>query len=32
MNVELADFGIIDCELCSFRLVQPETLMRFFGV
>ena len=28
--VQLAGFGIIDCELCSFRLEQPETLMHFF--
>ena len=30
MNVQLAGFGIIDSELCSFRLEQPETLMHFF--
>ena len=30
MNVQLAGFGIIDSELCSFCLQQPETLMHFF--
>ena len=32
MNVQLAGFGIIDSELCSFCLQQPETLMHFFEV
>ena len=27
MNVQLAHFGIIDSELCSFCLEQPETLL-----
>ena len=31
MNVQLAGFGIIDSELCSFCLQQPETLMHFFS-
>ena len=30
MNVQLAGFGIIDSELCSFCLQLPETLMHFF--
>ena len=30
MNVQLAGFGIIDSELCSFCLQQPETLIHFF--
>ena len=30
MNVQMAGFGIIDSELCSFCLQQPETLMHFF--
>ena len=30
MNVQLAGFGIIDSELCSFCVEQPETLMHFF--
>ena len=30
MNVQLAGFDIIDIELCSFCLQQPETLMHFF--
>ena len=30
MNVQLAGFGIIDSELCSFCLQQPETLMHCF--
>ena len=30
MNVRLAGFGIIDSELCSFSVQQPETLMHFF--
>ena len=30
MNVQLAGFGIINSELCSFCLQQPETLMHFF--
>ena len=30
MNVQLAGFSIIDCELCSFCLQQPETLMHLF--
>ena len=30
MNVQLAGFGIIDSELCSFCLQQPETLILFF--
>ena len=30
MNVQLAGFDIIDSELCSFCLQQPETLMHFF--
>ena len=30
MNVQLDGFGIIDSELCSFRLQQPETLTHFF--
>ena len=30
MNVQLAGFGIIDSELCSFCLEQHETLMHFF--
>ena len=32
MNVQLAGFGIIDSELCSFCLEKPETIMHFFGV
>ena len=32
MNVQLTGFGIIDSELCSFCLQQPETQMQFFGV
>ena len=32
MNVLLAGFVIIDGELCSFCLEQPETLVYFFGV
>ena len=31
-NVQLTDFGIIDSELCSFCLEQPETLIHFFLV
>ena len=30
MNVQLADFGIIDSELFSFCLEKPETIMHFF--
>ena len=30
MNEQLAGFGIIDSELCSFCLQQPDTLMQFF--
>ena len=30
MNVQLAGFGIIDSELCSFCLQQLEMLMHFF--
>ena len=30
INVQLAGFGIIDSELCSFCLQQPEILMHFF--
>ena len=30
MNVQLAGFGIIDSELCSFCLEQPETHIHFF--
>ena len=30
MNVQLACFGIIDSELCTFCLQLPETLMHFF--
>ena len=29
MNVQLAGFGIIDSQLCSLCLEQPETLMHF---
>ena len=32
MNVQLAGFVVIDSELCSFCLEQPDTLKRFFGV
>ena len=32
MNVQLAGFGIINSQLCSFCLQQPETLMHFFEV
>ena len=30
MNVQLADFGIIDSELFSFCLEKPETNINFF--
>ena len=30
MNVQLIGFGIIDSELCSYCLEQPETLIHFF--
>ena len=30
MNVQLAGFGIIDSELCSFCLEKLETIMHFF--
>ena len=30
MNVQLAGFGIIDSELCSFGLKKPETILHFF--
>ena len=32
MNVQLAGFGIIDSESCSFCLQQAETLMHFLSV
>ena len=31
-NVQLANFGTIDSELCSFCLEQFETFIHFFGV
>ena len=30
MNVQLAGFGSIDSELCSFCLEKPQTIMHFF--
>ena len=30
MNVQLTGFGIIEIELCSFSLEQPETSKQFF--